>query len=190
MQIKDLNEKDYIIVGNEIFCIREKKPTGEAVIEIETRWDWDEPRPDGINEYQKKYGIAYFPMTKLCECLKQGRFRTASNNVIEILTPVTKTYKTPKGWNKLGKGKETVTVWGYPDEHISTWRAYVDEYGIRRKTIAISPNKHERLKILGVVKADLNVRLSDDRRNWVIILPGADVDLYNFLTGKTCETQT
>lgn len=188
MQIKDLDEKDCIKLNNERFIIQKKKPTGEAIIVVETAFDWDEPRPDGKNSYQRQYGNSYFPVTKLCERLKQGQFKYTSDAILEILTPVTKTYKTPNGWHQVGAGKETVTLWGYPAEgEVPEWQAHVDEYGIRRKSKALTPNRRENLKIFGVVKADIEVKLDSNRREWVVILPGVNIDLNNFLIAETCE---
>lgn len=165
MKVKDVKKGDWLKLGTKIFRVEAVTPTGEVIIEVDQIRDWDGPRPEGVNEYQRRYGYAYFPMTTLCARLKQGELCTvASADLAEnFLVPVIMTYKIPKGWTKQAVGNETVNLWAYPEaKDMCTYNSgdcYVDEYGIRRSGTdrAITPNHKEWLRIMGHVKPELDI---------------------------------
>lgn len=182
MKVRDVKKGDWLKLGNETFRVEAVTPTGEVIIEVNQTRKWDAARPEGINEYQRRYGYAYFPMTSLCSRLMQGDLGTsASANLVDnFLEPVTMTYEIPKGWTKQAVGKETVKLWAYPEtKDMCTYRicdCYVDECGIRRTANgrAITPNHEAWIKILGHLKPDLDVICDESnpysfRIQWVVL---------------------
>lgn len=183
MKVKDVKKGDYLILGERGYRVEAVAATGEVIVELEETRKWDQPRPEGVNQYQQNYGYAWFPMTKLCEQLRTGEFfhSRGISGVEDFLLPVTMTYQVPKGWQKQAVGKETVTIYGYPETNtMCTYRGclcYVDEYGIRRSANdrAITPNRDGWVRILGHVKPDLDIIPNDKntykyRTEWIVLL--------------------
>lgn len=164
MKVSDLEVGDCLNILGRQYNIINFTPDREPIITIDSFAYFDHPREFALNERGKKYGYDFFPITTACDNLKNGKFRIRNLTLYcqELFNPVTTTYLKPNGYKNLGLGKETVTMWAYPETKETRSRrcdAYVDEYGIRRddNDKAITPNRYRPVRAFANLKPDLQV---------------------------------
>ncbi len=180
MKVSELKVGDRLDIFGGQYNIIKFTPDKEPVVKIDAFGYFDKPREFALTARGKKYGYDFFPMTKACDELKNGNFRNEmlSNYHQGLFNPVTITYLKPDGYKKIGLGKETVTLWAYPETketRSNRWDTYVDECGIRRNgnNMAITPNKYEPFYIYANLKPDLQVERVGDV--WKVITPQCEL---------------